>query len=441
MRPKSFLVIILFLLFFLVETTNTFSFKRESNRNSAIPAIIPLSFNLNNSLSDGPQARIMDSIINEFLKQYDVVGSSVAVTKEGRLVYAKGFGYADKESNKMVTPGSLFRIASVSKLITAVAIMKLVENEKLKLNQKVFGPAGILNDSIYLHYKDERVEEITVNQLLNHTAGWNGKRSDPVFNLLYVSKVMNIAPPIKIPVVIQYALKYDLDNDPGKVYSYSNLGYCVLGEVIKKVTGMEYEDYVQFAILHPLGIYDMHIGKSFFDERYPNEVKYYNLSDDTELYAYDGSEDLVPTEYGGNNIELLGAAGGWVASAPELIKLIVAIDGFSSQPDILSKQSIDYMTHSYDISNRLIGWRGTDGHGTWWRTGTLCGTVALIMRHANETNWVVLMNTTTKKRHQIHNKLAHTMYDALGKIKTWPENNLFIYEPETNSQSKFVAMN
>jgi CubicO group peptidase (beta-lactamase class C family) len=252
---------------------------------------------------------------------------------------------------------------------------------------------------------------------------------------------MNIAPPIKIPVVMEYALKYDLDNDPGKVYSYSNLGYCVLGEIIKKVTGMEYEDYVQFAVLHPLGIYDMHIGKSFYDEKYPNEVRYYDFSDGSELYAFDGSEELVPTEYGGNNIELLGAAGGWVASAPELIKLIVAIDGFSSQPDILSRQSIDFMTHSYDISNRLIGWRGTDGHGTWWRTGTLCGTTALIMRHANGTNWVVLMNTTTKKRRQIHNKLAHTMYDALGRIKNWPDYNLFNYKPESNIMARNMETN
>jgi CubicO group peptidase (beta-lactamase class C family) len=153
MKPKTLLVIFLFIVVFVLQTTTTFSFNRESNRNSAIPSITPFSFNINNSLSDGPQAKIMDSIVRDFLNQYDIVGSSVAVTNNGRLVYAKGFGYADVENHTLVNPGSLFRIASVSKLITAVAIMKLVENEKLKLNQKVFGPAGILNDSIYMHYR------------------------------------------------------------------------------------------------------------------------------------------------------------------------------------------------------------------------------------------------------------------------------------------------
>jgi CubicO group peptidase (beta-lactamase class C family) len=435
MKPKSFVVIAFFLLFFLGETTNTFSFNRESNRNNAIPMTVPLSFKISSDLSNTIQTHRIDSIVKDFLKEYDIVGSSVAIAKEGRLVYAKGFGYANKENNDRVTPKSLFRIASVSKLITAIAIMKLVENEKIDLNQKVFGPQGILNDPMYLHYKDKRVEEITVNNLLSHKAGWNGKKFDPVFNQLYVARVMDVPPPVKMPIVIQFALTRELDNAPGSVYSYSNMGYCILGEIIKKVTGMEYEDYVQFAILHPLGIYDMHIGKSFFDEKLPNEVKYYDFSDNIELWSYDGSEELVPIEYGGNNIELLGAAGGWVASAPELIKLMVAIDGFSSQPDILSKQSIDYMTISADHSNRLIGWRGTDGHGTWWRTGTLSGTSALMMRHANEINWVVLINTTTKKRSRIHNKLAHAMYSALGSVKKWPAFNLFNYEPEANSQS------
>jgi len=441
MRSKSIAIIVLFLLFFLGETANTFSFKGENNRNNAIGTIIPLSYKIKNELSDCKQTENIDSIVTSFLKQNEIIGSSVAIAKEGRLVYAKGFGFANKENNELVTPKSLFRIASVSKLITAVAIMKLVENEKLDVNQKVFGPLGILNDSIYLNYKDKRVEDITINQLLSHTAGWNGKKSDPVFNLLYVAKVMDLVPPIKIPIVIEYALTKDLDSTPGKEYSYSNLGYCILGEVIKKITGMEYEDYVQFAILHPLGIYDMHIGKSFYNERYPNEVKYYNLTNIEELWSFDGSDELVPTEYGGNNIELLGAAGGWIASAPELVKLMVAIDGFSSQPDILSKQSLDYMTNAHDCSNRLIGWRGTDGHGTWWRTGTLCGTTALLMRHANEINWVVLLNTTTKSRPHIHNKLAHTMYAALGMVKKWPDSNLFNYEPEANSQPMLSEKN
>jgi CubicO group peptidase (beta-lactamase class C family) len=308
--------------------------------------------------------------------------------------------------------------------------MKLVEDEKLSIDQKVFGPDGILNDSIYHNYQDKRYESITIHHLLNHTAGWNGRKNDPVLNSLYVARLMDVKPPATMPVIIEYALSYPLDYTPGSKYSYSNLGYCILGQIIEKVTGMEYEDYVQFAILHPLGIYDMHIGKSFYDERFPNEVRYYNLTRDLLIRSYNGSGDLVPPEYGGNNIELLGAAGGWIASAPELAKLMVAIDGFDSRPDILSKPTVEYMTSVKRNTQKLIGWKGADGYGTWWRTGTLTGTTALIMRHGNELNWVVLLNTTTNKRKRIHNELSRAMFYALRKVKNWPEYDLFNYEPE-----------
>jgi CubicO group peptidase (beta-lactamase class C family) len=435
MRPKVLLTVGLFLIIFFGEITVSFSNKRESNRNNAFPGIVPLSSKIKNSLSNAPEYKIVDSIFSDFLIQNDIVGGSLAIAKEGQLIYSKGFGYAEKENNDSVTPRSLFRIASVSKLITAVAIMKLVEDEKLSINAKVFGPLGILNDSIYGNYTDSRYENITVHQLLNHTAGWNGKRFDPVFNSLYVAQVMQVTPPISLPVIIEFALARKLDYIPGENYSYSNLGYCILGEIIEKVTGMSYEEYVQFAILHPLGIYDMHIGKSFYNEKYPYEVHYYDISENCKVSSFNGSKDIVDMQYGGNNIELLGAAGGWVASASELAKLLVAIDGFDSRPDILSNRTIRYMTETQERTRSLIGWRGADGHGTWWRTGTLAGTSALVMRHANGINWVVLLNTTSKKRRRIHNELSHTMYRALRSVSVWPQQDLFNFEPNLSAQS------
>lgn len=435
---KTIITIGLFLLFFLGEIAITFSFKQESKRNYIEPGTIPLSHKLSNDIVTGGDLIVFDSVITEFINRFDIVGASVAITKEGRLVYSKGFGLSDKELNDSIGPENLFRIASVSKLITAVAIMKLIEDEKLTIDQKVFGANGILNNSAYLNYSDKRYEEITIHHLLNHTAGWNGKKGDPVVNSLYIAHLMDVEPPATMPVIIEYALSNPLDYTPGKVYSYSNLGYCILGEIIEKITDMEYEDYVQFAILHPLGIYDMHIGKSFYDERYTNEVRYYDLENDLLVWSYNGSRDLVPPEYGGNNIELLGAAGGWIASAPELAKLMVAIDGFDSPPDILSKTTIEYMTNVKRHTKKLIGWRGADGYGTWWRTGTLTGTTALIMRHRNEINWVILLNTTTSKRKRIHNELSKTMFTALREVKSWPEYDLFHFEPE---DQEYLAVN
>ncbi len=435
MRPKVFLTIGLFLLFFLGEIAITFSFKMDSDKTYAKPGTIPLSYKISNSYSNLPETHSIDSIFNAFMVKHDIVGASLAITNGGKLVYSKGFGMADKDMADSITPRNLFRIASVSKLITAVAIMKLVDDEKLDVNAKVFGKDGILNDPEYLNYKDKRYEQITVHNLLNHTAGWNGKRADPVFNSLYVAQVMDVEPPAEMPVIIEYALNKDLDYTPGKKYSYSNLGYSILGEIIEKVTGMGYEEYVQFAILHPLGIYDMHIGRSFYDEKFPYEVRYYDFAGSSLIWSYDGSGDLLPIEYGGNNMELLGAAGGWVASAPELAKLIVAIDGFDSRPDILSKKSIEYMTMAKEHTHKLIGWRGSDGYGTWWRTGTLSGTTALVMRHGNGINWVVLMNTTPKKRSRIHNELSQTMFRALRSVDEWADYDLFHSETFASTPS------
>lgn len=432
MKIKIILTIVLFVALFLGERAITFSFKKESDSFEKSLTTIPISLKITGTLSDLSETKAVDSVIIAFMERNKIIGASVAITNKGNLVYSKGFGYADSENKDTVTTGSIFRIASVSKLITSVAIMKLVEDEKLDVNAHVFGPDGILNDSIYRNYIDKRYEEITVYQLLNHTAGWNGEKVEPVFNSLYVAQVMNVPPPASIATIIQYALSKKLDFQPGRTYSYSNLGYCVLGEIIKKVTGMEYEDYVQFAILHPLGIYDMHIGKSFYTEKFENEVRYYDKSEDIKVWAYNGDDELVTFEYGGNDIELLGAAGGWVASSTELARLMVSIDGFSSRPDILSEKSIQFMTETRDVSRRLIGWRGTDGRGNWWRTGTLAGTTALLMRNYNDINWVILLNTTTKKRSHIHNEISQTMFKALHNVEQWPAIDLFNYEPQSD---------
>ena len=427
MNYKKILILVLFIIFFFGEIAITFSYKGESDRNTLINDITPISYTLTNELSSNPSMASVDSIITDFLTSKKIKGASVAITKDSKLIYAKGFGWADEENEINVEPRHVFRIASVSKLITAVTIMKIIEEGRIGINDQVFGKEGILNDPIYLNYNDKRIEEITILNLLNHTSGWNNKKEDPLFQSLTIARKMNVKPPADIETIIQYYLQQDLTYNPGDKYCYSNFGYAVLGEVIEKVTGMDYEDYVQFAILHPLGIYDMHVGKSLFKDRFQNEVCYYVQGKDSRCYSFDDSVELRSQVYGANNIELLSAAGGWVASAPELIKFIVAIDGFPGKPDILSDETIRLMTKANKRTKKLIGWRGTDGYGTWWRTGTLTGTSALIIRNKNGISWVVLMNTSTKGKSRIHNEVSKTMFNAVRSVNQWPEYDLFNY--------------
>ena len=195
---------------------------------------IPFSHRLSNELSTLPSTASIDSIFSDFMRKRKIKGASVAVSRKGQLLYAKGFGYADEELGIRTEPWHLFRIASVSKLITSVAIMKMKENGHIDLQEKVFGTEGILNDSVFLDYRDSRVEQITVQQLLNHTAGWRHKGRDPVFRAIEIKRKSGIRDRnININDVIRFVLDQKLDYNPGAKYSYSNFGYALLGKVIE----------------------------------------------------------------------------------------------------------------------------------------------------------------------------------------------------------------
>lgn len=124
----------------------------------------------------------MDSIIAKYLKRWEVNGAQLAVSRNDSLVYAKGYGWAEKEKNDPMRPSNILRIASVSKLITATGIMKLQEKGKLKLTDHVFGPQGILNDSAYTNaITDKRYFDITVDDLLRHKPALRDMRAIPCF--------------------------------------------------------------------------------------------------------------------------------------------------------------------------------------------------------------------------------------------------------------------
>jgi CubicO group peptidase (beta-lactamase class C family) len=329
------------------------------------------------------------------------------------------------DDEKEVEPSNLFRIASVSKLITATAIMKLQEEGKLHLDDFVFGEHGILNDEEYGNINDKRVKRITVEHLLRHSSGFTSKYGDPMFLPLEIAKKMKVDPPIDAQSTIQFALSRRLSFTPGTGGSYSNLGYVILEKVISKLANEPYETYVQAHVLNPAGIYDMHLGHSLQKDRFPNEVNYYEQSDAEKISAFDGSGKTVFKSDGGNNLEALGGAGAWVASAAELIKFMLAIDGDDSLPDILSKESVKYMTTPNKLGRSPIGWKGTSGDGIWWRTGTLAGSSALLKHEQNGFNYVIITNSSTWRGAAFTQDLSVLMSQFLKSVKEWPKHDLF----------------
>lgn len=392
---------------------------------------------VSNDLSDFEYSEFIHDNVNYFLNKWNLKGASIALVKDNKLIYAQGFGISDILGNK-VEPGNLFRVASISKLITAVGIMSLVEDGKLTLDQKVFGPNGILNDSIFNDVKDRNIYKITVRQLLAHSAGWTKRHGDLAFSPLITAEIVGDKLPATIKTYYKYIANTNLRSFPGTSYSYSNMGYMILSDVITKVSNIEYEDYIREQILIPNGIYDMHIGKSFQINARANEVNYFEGFGNIQVPCFDGSGLVVNKSDGGNNIELLGAAGGWICSAVELARLITLIDGCDEVPDILTKSSIEEMSNNIATQGPL-GWRTINGDGDWIRTGSMAGTVAMIKKMNNGYTWVFLSNSSNWKGNRLENNIDKLMTSIIAKVNKWPTHNLFDYYAIEEQNFAYIA--
>ncbi len=414
---KFFLIVILL----LVAHYNPIAVESPGSRPGKLA---PVSVRLTNSYSSSSEFDDCLPVVNSFMKKWNIQGASVAIARQGKLVYARGFGYADTAAGIETQPYSKFRVASISKLVTAVAVMKLMEEGKLSLDDKVFGPDGILNDSCYCYPRDKRVFNISIAHLLSHEGGWSQRYGDQMFMPHVIAREMKCSLPVDTRTIVRFALSKRLHFTPGTGRSYSNLGYSILGLVIEKISGMPYEEYCTTAIFEPLGIYDIVPGKNLPEEKAPFEVSYYEPAGMPLRPSVYGTGEMVPVRYGGNDVEALGAAGYWLATAPDLMKLVLAVDGFDYNDDILSESSIELMT---DVNNNIspLGWKTTLENGTWIRTGSFAGTAAMIKRQPDGLTWIVLLNSSAWNGPGIHTYINRMMASMVSRISDWPEYNLF----------------
>ncbi len=388
------------------------------------PAPVTSSIRISGKFTNGSDFSRIDHDVERFMQQWELTGASVAIAKDGEMVFAKGYGLADAENKIEVEPYHLFRVASISKLITTTGIMKLVEDNKLSLDDKVFGDNGILNFAPYNNYRDRKVENIKVLHLLNHSGGWTNRWGDPMFMPTIIARKLGKELPVTDEDIITFMLDKRLHYAPGTMSSYSNLGYAILSKVIERVSGQAYEDYIQSHVLYPLGIFDMQLGDSFLDDRKELEVKYYEPENSILISDYTGKDELVPRAYGGNDIHTLGAAGGWIASATDLMRLMLAIDGQPYPSDILTSESVEMMTTPVGKGFHPLGWRGVR-KGERYRTGTLAGSSVLMVNREDGISYVILFNSSTWKGPMLANDIRSMMHKSISKTSEWPSYNLF----------------
>jgi len=385
-----------------------------------------------------------DELMEGFVRDNELPGAALAVAKDGRLVYARGFGYADIEQKQPVQPESLFRIASISKPFTAVATLQLVEKGRLGLNDSVFGllphkPHLAKGDSI-----DPRLGQVTIAHLLRHQGGWNRKESiDPLFHSIEIASVLGKSPPATQDDVIRFIMGWPLDFDPGERYAYSNLGYCLLGRVIEQVSGRRYGDYMVNDFLEPLGIKSMRLAGTLPSARAENEVKYYPQGERVGIAVTgDNIGAKVSRPYGAWSIESFDSLGGWIASAPDLVRFASAVDRYQ-QSGILNEKTIAIMLArpkghfgndekgKPDATYYGCGWsvRPTNKDRTnRWHTGSLSGTSTILALRHDGLCWAVLFNTNlTPDGKKPSSKIDPLVHKAADAITVWPPYDFFAH--------------
>ncbi len=338
------------------------------------------------------EAAAIAEIARKFREKFEVPGLSVAFSHHGKPVYQAAFGMADESAGEKLTPDHLFRIASISKPITAVALFALVEQGKLKLDDKVLGPDGIL--SIERGKKlSPGVADITIHHLLTHTCGgWQNDGDDPMFQHAEMNHK---------DLIVRTLRDQPLKNDPGKKYAYSNFGYCLLGRVIEKVTGKPYADYVQENVLVPCGIDDMKIAGNTLADRIPREVIYYGRSGEDPYHM---------------NVRRMDAHGGWLASPQDLVNFLLRTDGFGDKPDLLKEATIKTMFEGTQANaGYASGWSINETPNRW-HGGSLPGTSTIAVQTASGLCWAGFTNARNK---DIHGALDQMMWHMVKAVPAW----------------------
>lgn len=373
-----------------------------------------------------PALEPVDAAVLTMMSRHGVPGAALAITKDGKLVYARGYGWGNLAAREPVQPDTPFGIASLSKTITAVAVLKLVEQGKLGLDDKAF---KIINRIRPLPggRPDPRLQQITVRQLLNHSGGWDHLKSgDPVNWTTEMQVRRGDRAPVSPEYLIAFTMNVPLDFDPGTDSKYSNFGYIVLGEVIEKVSGFSYEKFVRDKALSPAGLANIRL--------HPSGGRYFK-NEAHRYLAGAGEEHELPAW----QQKYSDAAGGWTASAVDMVRFLAALDGSRGKP-LLDQKTFRLMVAPPPPPLKPrengtfvgLGWdavTATDKNRYGlFKDGSWFGMRAFMNRQPNGVNWVLLFNAsmnpdTTDTR--TLDAAVRRVRESLAKQDALPNTDLF----------------
>lgn len=324
--------------------------------------------------------------IYEWVKGHEPIGlsGSILAAKDGKIVVACGVGYADVDQRIRNCPSTLFEVASVTKSITAVAIMKLVQRKKIDLD-------GSIAD--YLTDVPQEGRGITIRHLLHHTSG--------------MTDVDFVGEQTDVRVLISAILRHDLKTPPGTSFSYCNQGYAILSEIIKAQSGEDYVDFCKNEIFKPAGMAStcftgdiappnctVAIGRSLFEEK----------------------RSALEHPYGSYDLRYRGM-GGVVSTLHDLWKFDRAL----SSDVLLSSEEKDKLFTPF-LGNYAMGWfiwKENNGTVRQIATGSVRGFLCSIIRNPTKDGFVaVLCNSDRVEPYEIAMDIDKLLLgEDLGKPK------------------------
>ena len=264
-----------------------------------------------------------DAAVKEFMQANGVRVGQLSVAKNGVFKAQRAYTWA-YDGYPLTETSHLMRVASLSKMFTAACIQRLYDDGVLSASTKVFAKLGITQKALSSQTVDARVNDITVEQLIDHEGGWdNTIAGDWVFKMRKIAKDLQLNGPASKFDVVRYVYGEPLQFAPGSKSQYANIGYMTLTYLVEKVTGKSYETYLRDTILHADGIPDVHLARTLPSQRLANEVVY----DDPNVWysaAEPTKDKLTAACYGGEGwvTEAMDGSGGLCATASALVQFI-----------------------------------------------------------------------------------------------------------------------
>ena len=332
---------------------------------------------------EGVDWQVFDDRIAPPLISSGAIAVSIAVAKDGRLVHEAAYGVADPATAEPVTTASRFRIASISKVLTATVALQLVDDGLLQLDAPVLAP---LAAQFGVPLTDPRMEQVTLRHLLSHTSGF-ADFSEEFFRGDAVgcedATIAGFANP--------------LSGSPGQSANYSNMNFCIVGLLIELATADSYEAAVYDRLLTPLGITEMRVTGN-------NDVR--------------PGEVVHPGDPGRNFMEVLGGAGSWVATAADLVAIVDSLDTSRPGWHPISPALADEMQGRTEAGRLAKGYRFGLGlllfGDGWGHTGTLQNAHSMVLHRADGFTYAIVVSGSAPSESNDLARFADRGFEAIG---------------------------